>query len=218
VTARRSFLLAASFLAAMAVVPGLAATADVPADFIRALANQALGIIGGGLMIQQKLEFFRALLRQDFDLDGIARFTLGRYWRIATEAERQEFRRLLEDYLLITYGQRLQQIGAGGGTLRVTGSRVLPDGAIVTSEIVRPGGPPIKVDWRLGVHGGLWKIDDVSIDGVSMAISQRAEFGTAIQRGGGAIGGLLAMLREAIAPAQMVLPTSVEEGVGKDKP
>ena len=214
-TTRRTLLLAGCLLAAAVATPAPAATADVPADFIRALANQALGIIGGSHMVQEKLQYFRALLRQDFDLDGIARFTLGPYWRTASEADRQEFRRVLEDYLLITYGQRLQQMGAGGGTLRVTGSRPIPGGAIVSSEIISPDRPPIKVDWRLGVHEGLWKIDDVAIEGVSMVISQRAEFGATIQRSGGVIGGLLAAMRAVIAPAQMVLPA--EEGVGRGK-
>lgn len=43
------------------------------------------------------------------------------------------------------YSERFAQYR--GEALRVTGSRSDPEGAIVTSEIVRPqGAPPIKVD------------------------------------------------------------------------
>jgi phospholipid transport system substrate-binding protein len=69
---------------------------------------------------------------------------------------------------------------------------------IVTSQIIRSQGPPIAVDWRLGVSDGRYKISDVSIDDVSMALTQRSEFAAIIQRNGGRVAGLLATMREAI--------------------
>ena len=85
----------------------------------------------------------------------------------------------------------------------ITGSRSGPEGAIVTSEIVRrAGGPPIKVEWRLGTQDGLYKASDVIIDGISMGLSERTEFASLIQRSCGQVQGLLAMMRDrAIAPA-----------------
>jgi phospholipid transport system substrate-binding protein len=73
----------------------------------------------------------------------------------------------------------------------------------VTSEIVRrAGGPPIKVEWRLGTQDGLYKASDVIIDGISMGLSERTEFASLIQRSCGQVQGLLAMMRDrAIAPA-----------------
>ena len=87
----------------------------------------------------------------------------------------------------------------------MTGSRSGPEGVIVTSEIIRPeGGSPIKVEWRLGTRGGLYKVSDVIIDGVSMELSERTEFASLIQRSGGQVQGLLAMMRDrATAPASL---------------
>jgi phospholipid transport system substrate-binding protein len=68
----------------------------------------------------------------------------------------------------------------------------------MVSQIIRPQGPPIEVDWRLVVSDGRYKISDVSIDGVSMALTQRSEFAAIIQRNGGRVAGLLATKREAI--------------------
>jgi phospholipid transport system substrate-binding protein len=203
VSTRRSLLVAGFVLAARSATA--APAPDPAADFIRALGDQALQVIRGGLMLQQKIEYFRQMLRQDFDMPGIARFVLGRYWRVASEAEQQEFERLLEDYIVLTYGRRLAD--AGGSSLRIIGSRPLPDGGIVvSSEVVREGGAPIRMDWRLGVHGGYYKIEDLSIDGVSMAITQRAEFGAAIQRSGGRVSGLIEQMRYAIANFTRVQP------------
>ena len=93
------------------------------------------------------------------------------------------------------YGQRLAEYH--GESLRVIGSRTEPERAIVSSEIIRPQGPPIKVDWRLNTRNGVYKITDVSVDGGSMALTQRSEFAGLIQRNGGQLAGLLANMGEA---------------------
>jgi ABC-type transporter MlaC component len=41
-------------------------------------------------------------------------------------------------------------------------------------------------------------VSDISIDGVSMALTRRSEFAAIIQSNGGQVAGLLATMREAI--------------------
>ena len=159
----------------------------------------------------QKENFFHQLLQQDFDRPGTAQFVLGPYWRVASDAEKQEFRRLFEDYIVRIYSQRFAQ--CHGEALNVTGSRSGPEGAIVTSDIVRPeGDPPIKVEWRLGTRDGLYKVSDVIIDGVSMGAPGRTEFASLIQRSGGQVQGLLVMMRDrataSASPSRAALPPS----------
>src|SRR5262249_53292506 len=85
-----------------------------------------------------KESFFHQLLQQDFDMPGMARFVLGPYWRVESEPEKREFRHLFEDYIVRIYSQRFAQYH--GEARKVTGSRSGPEGAIVTSEIVRSEG------------------------------------------------------------------------------
>ncbi|HEY1432553.1 MAG TPA: ABC transporter substrate-binding protein [Stellaceae bacterium] len=80
----------------------------------------------------------------------------------------------------------------------VTINLVVIAGVIVTSQIIRPQGPPIKVDWQLVVSDGRYKISDTSIDDVSMALVQRSEFAAIIRRNGRRVPGLVATMREAI--------------------
>jgi phospholipid transport system substrate-binding protein len=183
------------------------AAADTgPAEFVRTLGNEALGVIRADTPPAQKQAFFHQLLQQNFDLPGIARFVLGPHWRTASEPEKQEFLRLFEEYIVRVYSERFAQYR--GETLQVTGSRADPEGAVVTSEIVRPGGaPPIKVDWRLTARDGLYKISDVIIDGVSMGVTERSEIAAMIQRSGG-VPGLLAMMREKAGAPAGALPAA----------
>jgi phospholipid transport system substrate-binding protein len=149
VTLRRVLTTATVMLFSSLLTGSFAAIADTgPAEFVRTLGNTALGVIRADMAPAQKQNFFHQLLQQDFEIPGMARFVLGPYWRVASEPEKQEFSRLFEDYIVRIYSKRFAQYH--GEALKVTGSRSGPEGAIVTSEIVRPaGGPSITVEWRL---------------------------------------------------------------------
>lgn len=181
---------------AVSGAPSSVAAGENPADFIRILGDQGLEVIRSAATPAQKAIYFRQMLRQDFDLHGISRFVLGPYWRVTSQPQRREFRSLLEEHLLHFYGERFSQYG--GQSFRVTGSRADPAGVIVSSQIVRPHGPPIDVDWRLSIRDGLYKVSDVIVDGVSMAFAQRSEVSAIIQRNGGQLTGLLATIRGEI--------------------
>ncbi|MGE5271263.1 MAG: phospholipid-binding protein MlaC [Thiohalocapsa sp.] len=183
--------------AAMRALQPALAQAQTPAQFIAALGNQAFAVIEGNYSIEQKLAYFRLLLRQDFDIAGSAPFVLGPYWRVASEAERAQFVALLVDYIVITFGRRLAEYG--GQSLRVTGGRKTEYETLVTSELARSGGQPVRVDWVLVERGGVYRVADVVVDGVSMRVNLRSEIGAMLQRSGGVVGALLMAMRQVIA-------------------
>jgi phospholipid transport system substrate-binding protein len=191
----KGFTLILAVIAGLSAAPRPAAADDAPTAFIRELGNQSLEVIRSDMPLSSKAAYFARMLHQDFDLTGISRFELGPYWRIASPAERQEFSDFFADHLVRFYGRQLAQFG--DGSFIVTGSRSDPAGVIVTSRIIRQGGLPLAVDWRLGASDGRYKIEDVTIDGVSMAMAQRSEIGAIIARNGGQFGPLLATMREA---------------------
>jgi len=193
---RRSLLTAAFIVLAGALAPAIpAAAAADPAAVVSNLGSRALEVLGKNAPQSQRVARFRELLREDFDVPEISRFVLGRYWNVATEEQRAEFLKLFEEYIALAYSTRLAEYT--GETFKVTGSRPDADGAIVSSQIVRPAGAaPVKVDWRLTGRNGAYKISDVSVDGISMAVTQRSEFASVIQHNGGQVQGLITMLRE----------------------
>ena len=194
---RRSVLTATVVLILGALAPAILAAAD-PAAVINNLGNRALEVLGKNATPAQRVARFHELFREDFDVPGIARFVLGRYWKTATTEQQQEFIKLFEDYIALVYSSQLAAYS--GETLKVTGSRADPQGAIVASEIIRPtGNPPVKVEWHLADQNGTYKIRDVAVDGISMAVTQRSEFASVIQRNGSQVQGLIAMLREKTA-------------------
>jgi phospholipid transport system substrate-binding protein len=198
---RRSTLIAALMFLVGSLVPAIpAAAAADPAAMISNLGKRALEVLGKDATQAQRVARFRELLREEFDVPGIGRFVLGRYWNQASEEQRAEFVKLFEDYIAMAYATRLAEYT--GETFKVTGSRPEADGAIVSSQILRPAGAaPVKVDWRLTGRDGNYKISDVSVDGISMAVTQRSEFASVIQHNGGQVQGLITMLRQKTGDA-----------------
>jgi phospholipid transport system substrate-binding protein len=178
----------------LAAAPAAAATD--PAGFVTELGQKTLDIINKQPPKPERDQRFRAILREGFDMTSLSRFVLGPHWRSATEAQRQEFMKLFEDWIVSAYGERFSQYS--GEQFKVVGQR--PEGDAVTlvnSQIVRPnGGPPIKVDWRVAKVGNEYKISDVVVEGISLMVTQRQEFASVIQRNGGQLEALLKILRE----------------------
>jgi phospholipid transport system substrate-binding protein len=199
---RRFALTAFAFLLAVAATPAMSVRAAMdPLAFIGDLGRRALDVLSNRVSPAVREARFRQLYREDFDGPLIARFVLGRYWRLASPQEQREFIRLFEDYVVLAYATRLSNYS--GEQFRVLGARPERDVTIVSSEILRPGGAPaVKVDWRLVEDGGRLKIADVVVDGISMAVTQRQEFASVIQRHGGQVGGLLSLMREKTAAAE----------------
>jgi len=200
-TMRRSLL--SGFFALVATASLAAAPPVNPADavaFMNQLWDRAVILLNNKTDAAIRMARFRELFRADFDCPGIARFVLGRYWQTASNEEQQEFVKLFEDYVVFVYTARLSNFG--GETMKVRGSRSDGDGVIVSTDMISPGGAaPVKIDWRLVSANGFYKISDVIVEGISMAVTQRSEFASVVQRNGGQIQSLLALMREKTASA-----------------
>jgi phospholipid transport system substrate-binding protein len=112
-----------------------------------------------------------------------------------TSAQRTEYTASFKKMIVEVYSRRFSEYE--GQKLEVRGSR--PEGTadvLVKSAIVPPSGPEVAVDWRVRSSNGQYKVVDVIVEGVSMAVTQRADFASVIQRGGGDVEVLLAHLRQ----------------------
>lgn len=199
---RRALLVAVPSLVACLLIapmasPVLAASAQSPEAFINDLSGQALKAINDKTSAAEREKRFADLLETDFDLPRISRFVLGRYWLAASDPEKQEFQKLFETYVVRAYSNRFSEYS--GETVKVAGSRGEGDDALVMSQIVRPNGaPPVKVDWRVHKNGNDYRIVDVNVEGISMALTQKQEFAAVIERGGAGVSGLNKVLQDKL--------------------
>lgn len=199
----RRFLLAAvagAFsLVAWAEVPR-AATRDAAETFIRGLTNEAISMAAPNQTLDQKRQRFRELLHRSFDLTEISRFILGRYWRSASPQQQQEFLRLFEDLTVLTWSKRFDEYN--GQQMQVVNVGAESEqGMLIETSVDRVAGPPLPVFWRVRDTAGNLKVIDIVVEGVSMAITHRSEYTSAIQ-GTGGLDGLLDAMRKKIVVLQ----------------
>jgi phospholipid transport system substrate-binding protein len=198
ITRRLTILLVSLALTGFAAVPrpASAQAANDAQQLVSKLSDDAIKLLTGKeLAEQERYKRFRELLKQNFDLPVMGRFVLGRYWRDATDQERQDYLKLFEDLIVATYAQRFADYK--GESFKILGSQPEADkGVLVQSQITRLDPPqPIKVDWRVVKGEPGLRIVDVVVEGVSLSVTQRSEFASVIQRNGGKIAGLLEALR-----------------------
>jgi len=170
-----------------------------PSALIQRLGDDVISMLSDSSLSEtQRSTSFRRMLIEAFDVDTISRIVLGRYWRLATPEQQEEYRRLFEDYIVATYARRFADYS--GETMTVMGSRATKQNVtVVRTRIDLTKGEPIQVDWLVSTrNGGDGRIIDVVVGGVSMALTHRSDFAAVIKRDGG-IDGLLRQLREKIA-------------------
>ena len=191
---RRSHpLLVLGFVAGILVGGAKEATAADPAIFVRDLGDSAIKILDTTMTVRQTQ--FRQLFEADFDVKRCAQLALGRYWRIATPEQRRQFVNLFEDYVVIGYSYRLGSLR--GLIFKVLDSRTTPEGFSVRSEMTSVNDTtPVRVDWLLIPSGHSYKVTDVVVEGISMAVTLRSEFTSVIIENGGRLDRLFALMRQ----------------------
>ncbi len=182
----------------LTVVAANAAGSEVEGakNFIAGMGERGINFLGNEKMsMEAKKAEFAKLLNDSFDMNTISRFSLGQYWRTATPAQQKEYQKLFNTMVVKVYSNRFSEYK--GQKFEVRNARKENDkDAVVSSFIVPTSGPEVRVDWRVRNKGGSYKVVDIIVEGVSMGQTQRADFSSVIQRGGGNVEALLDHLRK----------------------
>lgn len=136
-----------------------------------------------------------------FDVDGITRFSAGRYWRAASDEQRVHYAKQFRNVLVNTASRQFDQIK--GLTFIPTISKVRGDKLILVGGIIKDGTgalPDVEIFWRVSaIAGQPMRVIDVQIENISMLKTQRDENEAIIRRGGGSFDALLQSLDERLA-------------------
>ena len=193
---RRALLLTLG--TAILPLPALAQTVpDEAARHIQHLADQAFAVLQrDDLTLEGREAEFRRILSDGFDLAFVGRFVLGRYWDGVAPEQRDEYLELFSEFGLRTYAGRLG--GYTGETFTVGGTRPAGEKDVIVATVIeRSSGGAIDAEWRVRKVDAGYRIIDVSVAGVSMALNQREEFASVITNHG--VDGLLQMLRARVS-------------------
>lgn len=193
-----------AFVALVASIIGLspAAVADSkaqtasPGQFIQTLADEAIQVLSTSKgSLQERETKFRDLLRDDFAMEKIGRFVVGQYWRRMSPEQQKKYQKLFSEWVLKTYSVRLG--GYSGEHFRVVRTAdVGKKDVLVYTRIEKTAGDGFNANWRVRKVQGHYKIIDIYVEGVSMAVTQRSEFESVLRARG--IDGLISTLQSRL--------------------
>lgn len=172
------------------------AHADPAAEaFVQSEAQKILGVLNTrSLGLEEKKAAIRTFVNTVADVPRITSFVLGRYRRSLTPAQYGAFAAAFRDYADNVYESRLDEYR--GQTLKVTGSlERAPGDVVVQSLITGAKGPPSQVDWRVLKEGDTYKVVDVNVAGVWLAITEQQDFVSTLDNHGGDVNFLISDLR-----------------------
>ena len=190
-TRRNILLLGAAAVATLVAAPR--AWAQDATGFVVNLGNQLVAVVNGPGSYEEKRRRLEPLIEQAVDVDAIAQFCLGLYWRRANPQQQQDFVRLFHTVLMNNIGGKLGQFQ--GVTFRPTTTTQREGDSVVGTVIQRPNQQPNNVQWVVSTASGRPKIIDVQAEGVSLRLTQRNDYSAYISGHGGSVDALLAAMR-----------------------
>ena len=181
--------------------PSGEALADGAAKYITELSRTAIDRLGAeDISAAERAEAGRALLEKNFAGRDLARFVLGRYWRVASESQRARFMTLLREVALTRFLPTFQRMSMDQVTIERSIADPQADGvARVITRVDAPDRAPAKLAWRVRpTDDGSYEIVDIMAEGVSMAITLRSEYSSVIEQNGGRVEALLSRLEQRL--------------------
>lgn len=135
------------------------------------------------------------VLKTDFDLDYMARSSLGAHWNQASPEQRDRFLKAAANAEAHAYARRFGQYGGQTLTVDRAAPTTRADGiSVVKSKLSKVDAEPISIQWEVRNGGQGLRIVDVRIEGVSMLVTRRAEFNSFIKANDGKVEPLIAEL------------------------
>jgi phospholipid transport system substrate-binding protein len=125
---------------------------------------------------------FRAILSQHFAIDQIGDRLIRRWRPNITPAQYSAYKAALPSFLIGAYADRL--FDYSDADLKI--GRVVPrgDSAAVATTVTKPGQSPIQAVWTVQKIGGAYKVTNLTVAGINLALTQTADFDSFVQRRG----------------------------------
>ena len=161
-------------------------------NFVKKVTKEGIEeIINANVSQTVKDERFEKLFNNALDLNFIGQFVLGRYWRTATATQKKDFINAYRELNIKTWSKRFDEFKGKNFTFKGTSPSNSANQIFVNSLVPMDQGEPAKVVWRVKQTGDKFKIVDIIIENVSLAITARNEYTAYIKSAPGGIDDLI---------------------------
>lgn len=202
---RRSILLAlaagAGCLAGASSTPSQADDSDFAgaAAFVRSAGNELARLAPLAKAAAPDRKRLQDFIDTVVDVDAVAKFSIGRFWRTATAEQQKRYLSLFHDILFLNITSRLGDYAQGTASVTIGRPQVTENGISVPTLVHRDGNPANTVTWILEGDAARLRIIDVVVEGMSMRLTLRNDYTAFISRNGNDIAVLLTAMAKQIA-------------------
>ncbi|CAI3945189.1 MlaC/ttg2D family ABC transporter substrate-binding protein [Commensalibacter communis] len=167
-------------------------------QWLEATGNKMVSVVNSNKSAKEKKEQFLTILNQDVDVDTIAKFCLGRFWRIATPEQQKEYVQLFHQVLINSITDRL---GEYKGVSFDIGKVSTVEGGRFSIETIlhRPKQPNVSIQWVISTESGSPRVVDIIGENASLSVTQRGDYTSFIARHGNNVSALIDALKRQIS-------------------
>lgn len=174
---------------ALFVLSGQAARAFGPDDalgHVEATIDDILALIVAHGSQAETARNLRRIIEQRTAIGFVARFSAGRAWREMSDAQKSAFEDAFTGYIADEYARHFRRFEGQIDDLRkfvriIDAEDAGRKGILVRTEILPINELPIAIDWLVSDRSGRVAINDLVVEGISMAITQREVIGGMIE-------------------------------------
>lgn len=178
-----------SLLSVFALLPALslpAVAAEDPMETMNAIADYTRKTIGNpAIALNQRHQYSAAIIDQRFDTATLGRLALGNTWRRLNANDRaaflSKFRDVMVEEVLYYFSD------TASNAYQITGGkrdRKDPKTVHIAMRMQRSNGQWVDTSWRVVETGGIYKVLDIEIEGLSLLSQIRGEYRQAYSEGG----------------------------------
>lgn len=169
--------------------------AENPMAQVERSVNQVIDVLKSNpVKSESRRKELSSLLRKRFDFETMSQYVLGPQWRMASQAEKDQFTTLFSDLLEASYIGHIEAYSDE----KVTFSDELVEGDRArVGTLVLTATNEIPIEYRLKNHQAEWLVYDVIIEGVSLVRTYRDNYREIVRKEG--VPGLLERMREKLS-------------------
>ena len=158
----------------------LVAYSSNPKDFVNELVSDAITKLADkNLNKDQKIIFVEKVALENVDIKALSLYTLGELRKSSNEEDILNYQKSFEKYFLKSLTSRLTDYSSS--KFEISGEDKKSSNYTIVNSKITPtdGGPELKVDWRVYTKNpDKPLIRDLIVEGLSLARTQKEEFGS----------------------------------------
>jgi phospholipid transport system substrate-binding protein len=170
-----------------------------PDEFIQSTVNRASQILSKNTSKQEKINELKILAKEIVDIRGIGSYSLGSARKDLNDSQKKIYFDLFEGYFLKSFSSRLSEYT--NPKIEVKSKKILNKNYTIVNSVLisTPDRPEVQIDWRIYTKNPDDPlIRDLIIEGLSLAVAQKAEFASILNSNDGDINPLFKILENFI--------------------